>query len=69
MGSRDIKLDEERIPFQDAWIYEKGGICRARDPKTGKLWSELGRDKESDAPDRPTTVGTRVLARLRFRQS
>jgi hypothetical protein len=71
MESRDIRSDEKRIPFQDAWIYEKGG-CRARDPKTGKLWSEVARDKASGKPDeadRPTGVGARVLARMRFWQS
>jgi hypothetical protein len=52
---------------EEARIYEKGG-SRARDPKTGKLWSEVSLDKEPDNTDRPTTVGARVLARLRFWQ-
>jgi len=67
MDRRDIKPYDGWVPSRDAWIYEKGG-SRARDPKTGRLWSEVARDRELDKPNEPTTVGVRILARLRFWQ-
>jgi hypothetical protein len=30
---------------EDCWIFENRGISRARDPKTGKLWSEIERER------------------------
>jgi hypothetical protein len=47
----------------DAWISEKRGMSKARDPKTGLLLS--GRDSPTQSPGEPGNDSEEVHARAR----